>query len=106
MSNEEEAFEDYATPLGMDLTVPTLGDYRSGMTLMAWRAFQAGAAYQRTQAQPADALVEALNGMLLHIREPENESEFQWSGHFEKQKAAFVAAREALAKFHAAQEGK
>ena len=47
-------------------------------------------------------LLEALNGMLLHIREPESESEFQWPEHFKKQKAAFAAARAAIA---AAQEG-
>ena len=48
-------------------------------------------------------LLEALNGMLLHIREPESESEFQWPEHFKKQKEAFVAARAAIA---AAQEGR
>ena len=48
-------------------------------------------------------LLEALNGMLLHIREPESESEFQWPEHFKKQKAAFVAARAAIAA--ARQEG-
>ena len=42
-------------------------------------------------------LLEALNGMLLHIREPESESEFQWPEHFKKQKAAFAAARAAIA---------
>ena len=42
-------------------------------------------------------LLEALNGMLLHIREPESESEFQWPEHFKKQKVAFVAARAAIA---------
>ena len=41
-------------------------------------------------------LLEALNGMLLHIREPESESEFQWPEHFKKQKAAFAAARAAI----------
>ena len=47
---EEEAFEDQAKPLGFDLTVPRNGDYRDPETLTAWRWFQAGASWQRTQA--------------------------------------------------------
>lgn len=46
----------------------------------------------------APDLLEALYGMLLHIREPESESEFQWPEHFKKQKDAFIAARAAVAK--------
>ena len=91
MRNEEEAFEDYASPLGLDLTVPKLGDYRSGMTLMAWRAFQAGAAYQRTQAQPAEALVEALEEITTYPGSGE-ESELR------------RIARAALAAYRAQQE--
>ena len=45
----------------------------------------------------APDLLEALYGMLLHIREPESESEFQWPDHFRKQKNAFIAARAAVA---------
>lgn len=45
-----------------------------------------------------DELVEALNGLLKHVREPESESEFQWPDHFKKQKDAFLRAREAVAK--------
>ena len=35
-------------------------DYKDGVV----RGFQAGAAYQRTQAQPADALADALKELL------------------------------------------
>ena len=67
----------------------------------AWRMIEARVTGASTKpaAVPSlnQQLLEALEGMLLHIREPESESEFQWSGHFKKQKAAFVAARAAIA---------
>lgn len=68
-----------------------------------WCAAVAHSLNQRSPSAPATVqsvnaqLLEALNGMLLHIREPESESEFQWPEHFKKQKAAFAAARAALA---------
>ena len=51
MSNDEErkVFESWFISEGLILT--DINPY----ALVAWDAFQAGAAYQRTQAQPADA---------------------------------------------------
>ena len=67
------------------------------------RKMLAAATYAPKADDPVkQMMLEALNGMLLHIREPESESEFQWPEHFKKQKAAFAAARAAIA---AAQEG-
>lgn len=61
---------------------------------IAWVVKEADA----TLFAAAPDLLEALHGMLLHIREPESESEFQWPHHFKKQKDAFSAARAAIAK--------
>ena len=61
MSNDEErkVFENWFISEGLILT--DINPY----ALVAWDAFQAGAAYQRTQAQPADALVECLETIAL-----------------------------------------
>ncbi len=55
MRNDEErkVFENWFISEGLILT--DINPY----ALVAWDAFQAGAEWQRTQAQPADALVEA-----------------------------------------------
>ena len=60
------------------------------------RGFQAGAAYQRTQSQPADALVEALENLCSCIMETRGPNADE----------ALFDAREALAAYRAAQEKK
>ena len=89
MRNDEErkVFENWFISEGLILT--DINPY----ALVAWDAFQAGAAYQRTQAQPADALVEALEQIARLT--------------FDKWTNATVAshiADEALAAYRAAQE--
>ena len=69
------------------------GDMDIALRMAILSAPSAPATVQGVNAQ----LLEALEGMLLHIREPESESEFQWPEHFKKQKAAFAAARAAIA---------
>lgn len=71
--------------------------YAGAQCLCQWRGVTGASTPPATAHGVNQQLLEALEGMLLHIREPESESEFQWSGHFKKQKAAFVAARAAIA---------
>lgn len=51
----EEAFEEYARPLGFDLTVPRNGDYIAAQTVLAWEGFKAGAAWKARAALTASA---------------------------------------------------
>lgn len=59
MSNEaeREAFYAYGESIGMPRLMLTIGEFK---------AFQAGAAWQRTQAQPSEKLVEALEEVITY----------------------------------------
>ena len=69
MSNEREAFEAWCKLIGYCVLKDDDGRYKPGYGLELISPFQAGAAWQRTQAQPSDdakdALVEGLETIAL-----------------------------------------
>ena len=101
MRNDEErkVFENWFISEGLILT--DINPY----ALVAWDAFQAGAAYQRTQAQPADALVEALDALIADY-DGEIHNEYDGTSALDSRLSEINYAREALAAYRAAQEKK
>jgi len=108
MSNEREVFERTLTRLLIEQHKPDFErfgfEYMDGDTLTAYKMFQAGAEWQRTQAQPADALVEALEQLLSEVEG------FNVSGVYFTEKClghkGYISAIAALDTYRAAQEKK
>ena len=67
-------------------------------------AFQAGAEWQRTQSQPADALVEALDALIADY-DGEIHNEYDGTSMLDSRLSEINYAREALAAYRAAMEG-
>jgi len=110
MSNEteREAFEaevQYRQFLGRHKD----GTYEHDWVELRWQGWQARAAYQRTQAQPADALVEALELLYRKLKPNVNgadETYFFIGLRDQVTERQMERISEALATYRAAQEKK
>ena len=113
MSNEREVFERTLTRLLIEQHKPDFErfgfEYMDGDTLTAHKMFLAGAEWQRSQAQPADALVEALELLYRKLTPNVNgadETYFFIGLRDQVTERQMEQISEALATYRAAQEKK
>ncbi len=105
MSNERVAFKAKFRKTTDVREILERNSFTNAITEQMWWAFQAGAAYQRTQAQPADALVEALDALIADY-DGEIHNEYDGTSMLDSRLSEINYAREALATYRAAQEKK
>ncbi len=105
MSNERVAFKAKFRKTTDVREILERNSFTNAITEQMWWAFQAGAAYQRAQAQPADALVEALDALIADY-DGEIHNEYDGTSMLDSRLSEINYAREALATYRAAQEKK
>ena len=107
MSNERVAFKAMFRKTTDVREILERNSFINAITEQMWRGFQAGAEWQRTQAQPADALVEALELLYRKLKPNVNgadETYFFIGLRDQVTERQMEQISEALAAYRAAQE--